>query len=43
MSDFWPKGMNPRGIDPELKEVIRIHEQMRQMTERIRILEGKQK
>jgi len=43
MSNFWPSNLNAKDYDPESREAIKIHEQMRQMTERIKTLEEKTK
>lgn len=41
MTNFWPQGLDARDYDSETREAIKIHEQMKQMTERIKTLEGK--
>jgi len=41
MTNFWPKNLDARDFDPETREAIKIHEQMRQLTERVVKLESK--
>jgi len=43
MTDFWPEGLDPRQFDPETREAIKIHEEMRQLTERVAKLEATKK
>jgi len=41
MTNFWPKDLDVKSYDPEMREVIKIHEQFRQLTERVAKLEAK--
>jgi len=38
--DFWPRGLNPKFLDAETKEAIKLHEEIRQLTERVAKLES---
>jgi len=38
---FWPAHLSAKNYDPETREVIKIHEQFRQLTERVAKLEAK--
>lgn len=43
MTDFWPKGLDPRPFDSGTKEAIKFHEEIRQLTERVAKLEAVKK
>jgi len=40
-SSYWPKDLDARQFDPETRESIRIHEEIRQLTVRVAKLEKK--
>ena len=39
--NFWPSNLNAKDYDPETREAIKIHEEIRQLTERVAELEAK--
>lgn len=41
MTNWWPKGLNAKDFDPETREVIKIHERIRQLEDRVIELEKK--
>ena len=41
MTNFWPPSLNAKDYDPETREAIKIHEEIRQLTERVVELEAK--
>ena len=40
-NSFWPPSLNAKDYDPETREAIKIHEEIRQLTERVAELEAK--
>ena len=41
MTDYWPKGLDPRQFDKETREAIKFHEELRQISVRVAQLEKK--
>ena len=41
LTKFWPQGLNAKDYDPETREAIKFHEEIRQLTERVAELEAK--
>ena len=41
MTNWWPKNLSPKGLDAETREVIKIHERIRQLEDRVVKLEKK--
>ena len=41
MTNFWPKNLSAKDYDPETREDMKIHEEIRQLTERVVELEAK--
>lgn len=41
MTNWWPKDLSAKGFDAETREVIKIHERIRQLEERVNDLESK--
>lgn len=41
MTNWWPKDLSPKGLDAEQREVIKIHERIRQLEERVSNMESR--
>ena len=41
MTNWWPVGLSAKDFDAETREVIKIHERIRQLEERVNDLESK--
>jgi len=43
MSSYWPKSVSSKNISMDVRQDIRLNERLRQIEERIKVLEDKQK
>lgn len=41
MTNWWPVGLSAKDFDPETREVIKIHERIRQLEDRVLDLEAR--
>jgi len=41
MTNWWPKGLNAKDFDAEQRELIRVHERIRQLEEKVQAMESR--